>query len=72
METKEDILWNVFVVLRQYSETDLLEQSPLKHYSRLQSDTGKLGMSYSKFKQKDLGKLGQLILKVKSHLIIII
>lgn len=25
-------------------------------------------MSYSKFKQKDLGKLGQLILKVNTHM----
>lgn len=32
---------------------------------RLNPDTGKLGMSYSKFKRKDLSKLGHLILKVK-------
>lgn len=31
---------------------------------RLNPDTGKLGMSYSKFKSKDLSKLGHLILKV--------
>lgn len=31
---------------------------------RLNPETGKLGMSYSKFKQKDLSKLGNLILKV--------
>lgn len=34
-------------------------------FYRLQPDTGKLGMSYSKFKKKDLGQLGQLIVKVK-------
>ena len=32
---------------------------------RLNRDTGKLGMSYSKFKRKDLSSLGHLILKVK-------
>lgn len=32
---------------------------------RLNADTGKLGMSYSKFKTKDLSTLGHLILKVK-------
>lgn len=31
---------------------------------RLNPDTGKLGMSYSKFKRKDLSKLGDLILSV--------
>lgn len=31
---------------------------------RLNPDTGKLGMSYSKFKRKDLSKLGELIMKV--------
>lgn len=31
---------------------------------RLNPDTGKLEMSYSKFKRKDLSKLGQLIMKV--------
>lgn len=40
---------------------------------RLNPDTGKLGMSYSKFKRKDLSKLGHLILKVKLlHLCILI
>lgn len=32
--------------------------------TRLNPETGKLGMSYSKFKRKDLSKLGHLILKV--------
>lgn len=32
---------------------------------RLNPDTGKLGMSYSKFKRKDLSELGHLILTVK-------
>ncbi|XP_051979763.1 UDP-N-acetylglucosamine--dolichyl-phosphate N-acetylglucosaminephosphotransferase [Xyrauchen texanus] len=41
---------------------------PRHRLPRLQSDTGKLGMSYSKFKQKDLGKLGQHILKVAEML----
>ncbi|XP_051748575.1 UDP-N-acetylglucosamine--dolichyl-phosphate N-acetylglucosaminephosphotransferase isoform X1 [Ctenopharyngodon idella] len=41
---------------------------PRHRLPRLQPDTGKLGMSYSKFKQKDLGKLGQLILKVAEML----
>ncbi|XP_017557248.1 UDP-N-acetylglucosamine--dolichyl-phosphate N-acetylglucosaminephosphotransferase isoform X4 [Pygocentrus nattereri] len=41
---------------------------PRHRLPRLQADTGKLGMSYSKFKQKDLGKLGQLVLKVAEAL----
>lgn len=31
---------------------------------RLNPETDKLGMSYSKFKRKDLSKLGELIMKV--------
>ncbi|KAK7925528.1 hypothetical protein WMY93_007838 [Mugilogobius chulae] len=37
---------------------------PRHRLPRLNPDTGKLGMSYSKFKSKDLSKLGHLILKV--------
>ncbi|KAF6728885.1 UDP-N-acetylglucosamine--dolichyl-phosphate N-acetylglucosaminephosphotransferase [Oryzias melastigma] len=37
---------------------------PRHRLPRLNPETGKLGMSYSKFKQKDLSKLGNLILKV--------
>lgn len=37
---------------------------PRHRLPRLDLETGKLGMSYSKFKRKDLSKLGQLILKV--------
>ncbi|XP_053703670.1 UDP-N-acetylglucosamine--dolichyl-phosphate N-acetylglucosaminephosphotransferase [Synchiropus splendidus] len=37
---------------------------PRHRLPRLDSETGKLGMSYSKFKRKDLSKLGHLILKV--------
>lgn len=35
---------------------------------RLNPDTGRLQMSYSKFKRKDLSKLGDLILTVKLSL----
>uniref|UniRef100_A0A8B9HN51 UDP-N-acetylglucosamine--dolichyl-phosphate N-acetylglucosaminephosphotransferase n=1 Tax=Astyanax mexicanus TaxID=7994 RepID=A0A8B9HN51_ASTMX len=41
---------------------------PRHRLPRLQPDTGKLGMSYSKFKPKDLGKLGQLVIKVAEAL----
>ncbi|CAB1419985.1 unnamed protein product [Pleuronectes platessa] len=37
---------------------------PRHRLPRLNQDTGKLGMSYSKFKRKDLSSLGLLILKV--------
>lgn len=37
---------------------------PRHRLPRFNPDTGKVGMSYSKFKSKDLSKLGHLILKV--------
>ncbi|CAG02872.1 unnamed protein product [Tetraodon nigroviridis] len=37
---------------------------PRHRLPRLNPDTDKLGMSYSKFKRKDLSKLGELIMKV--------
>uniref|UniRef100_A0A8C6SUQ1 UDP-N-acetylglucosamine--dolichyl-phosphate N-acetylglucosaminephosphotransferase n=1 Tax=Neogobius melanostomus TaxID=47308 RepID=A0A8C6SUQ1_9GOBI len=37
---------------------------PRHRLPRLNPDTGKVGMSYSKFKSKDLSKLGHLIIKV--------
>lgn len=39
--------------------------SLLHFHTRLNADTGKLGMSYAKFKRKDVSKLGHMILKVK-------
>ncbi|XP_048838123.1 UDP-N-acetylglucosamine--dolichyl-phosphate N-acetylglucosaminephosphotransferase isoform X5 [Brienomyrus brachyistius] len=41
---------------------------PRHRLPRLNPETGKLGMSYSKFKKKDLCKLGALILKVAETL----
>lgn len=41
---------------------------PRHRLPRLDPATGKLGMSYSKFKSRDLSKLGELLLKVASAL----
>ncbi|KAG9351454.1 hypothetical protein JZ751_022704 [Albula glossodonta] len=41
---------------------------PRHRLPRLNPETGKLGMSYSKFKSKDLSKLGNVILKVAETL----
>ncbi|XP_056141027.1 UDP-N-acetylglucosamine--dolichyl-phosphate N-acetylglucosaminephosphotransferase isoform X1 [Lampris incognitus] len=50
-----------------YSLPQLLHIIPCPRHRlpRLNPDTGKLGMSYSKFKRKDLSKLGHLILEVR-------
>ncbi|XP_029429957.1 UDP-N-acetylglucosamine--dolichyl-phosphate N-acetylglucosaminephosphotransferase isoform X1 [Rhinatrema bivittatum] len=44
---------------------------PRHRLPRLSANTGKLGMSYSKFKRKDLSKLGAFILKVVETLRIV-
>ncbi|XP_005988202.1 UDP-N-acetylglucosamine--dolichyl-phosphate N-acetylglucosaminephosphotransferase isoform X2 [Latimeria chalumnae] len=41
---------------------------PRHRLPRLNPDTGKLGMSYSKFKTKDLSRLGDILLKVTETL----
>uniref|UniRef100_UPI00398EA97F UDP-N-acetylglucosamine--dolichyl-phosphate N-acetylglucosaminephosphotransferase n=1 Tax=Pristiophorus japonicus TaxID=55135 RepID=UPI00398EA97F len=53
-----------------YSVPQLFHMVPCPRHRlpRLDPSTGKLGMSYSKFKTKDLPKLGDLILKVADKL----